>query len=166
MNANELREAGFDGEAVATQANSITIVQRPFIRPIAALTVGLAIAAMAVDHLLGSDPGLEDPPTFLIASALTLALAALVFGRIVPNAIDAGRETRDGLVLSAVAVVPGIATLWLGLPFVLGGGAIALGLAARQRHASRRALITVALGALILSFGIGAYLVQFVDKLG
>jgi hypothetical protein len=57
------------------------------------------------------------------------------------------------------------ATLWLGLPFVLGGGAIALGLAARQRHAGRLALITVALGVLILSFGIGAYLAQFVDKL-
>jgi hypothetical protein len=166
MNADELREIGFEREAAATQANSLTIVERQFIRPVAALTVGLAIAAMAVDHLLGSDPGLEDPPMFLIASVLTLALAAVVFGRIVPAAIDAERETRDSLVLSAVAVVPGIATLWLGLPFVLGGGAIALGLAAQQRHAGPLPLITVALGALILTFGVGAYLAQFIDKLG
>ena len=146
MNADELRETGFEREAVATQATSLTIVERRVIRPVAALTVGLAIAAMAVDHLLGSDPGLEDPPMFLLASVLILALAALVFGRIVPTAIDAGTETRDGLVLCAVAVVPGIATLWLGLPIVLGGGAIALGLAAQQRHAGRLPLVTVALG--------------------
>ncbi len=102
---------------------------------------------------------------FLVASLLILALAALAFGRTC-HGIDAGREARDDVVISAVAVVPGIATLWLGLPFVLGGGAIALGLAAQKRQAGPLALITVALGALILSFGIGAYLAQFVDKLG
>src|SRR5688572_22050562 len=74
----------------------------------------LATAAMAVDHLLGDDPGLEDPPMFVIACAVTVGLALLVFGRIVPRARVAGREGRDGLILSIVAVVPGIATLWLG----------------------------------------------------
>jgi hypothetical protein len=31
---------------------------------------------MAVDHLLGDDPGLEDPPTFLISAAIILVIAA------------------------------------------------------------------------------------------
>ena len=36
--------------------------------------VALGIAAMAVDHLLGDDPGLEDPPAFLISAAVILVI--------------------------------------------------------------------------------------------
>lgn len=38
--------------------------------------VCLGLAAMAVDHLLGDDPALEDPPTFLISAAIILVIAA------------------------------------------------------------------------------------------
>jgi hypothetical protein len=38
--------------------------------------VALGLAAMAVDHLLGDDPGLEDPPMFLISAAVILVIAA------------------------------------------------------------------------------------------
>lgn len=126
----------------------------------------LAIAAMAVDHLLGDDPGLEDPRTFLIACAVTLAVAALVFGGIVPRAKAAERAGRDGLILSIVAIVPGIATLWLGPPFAIAGGGLALGLYAWQRTRDRRGATAILLGALMLCFGTVAYLVQAVDKLG
>ena len=125
----------------------------------------LAVAAMAVDHLLGDDPGLEDPPMFAISCAVTVGLAALVFGRIVPWAKTAGREGRDGLILGIVAVVPGIATLWLGPPFVLAGGALALGLSAWRAH-DRRGAAAIALALLMLGFATIAYTVQLVDKLG
>ena len=36
----------------------------------------VAIAAMAVDHLLGDDPGLEDPVTFAIRGLPYIAQAA------------------------------------------------------------------------------------------
>ena len=129
----------------------------------------LAIVAMAVDHLMGDDPGLEDPPMFLIASGLSLALAAFLFGRIVPQAKKAiaptERAARDGLVCSMLAVFPGIATLWLGLPFLLAGTGLALGLRARQERRSRRATTAIAIGALVLLAGAGAYAAQAIDKL-
>jgi hypothetical protein len=62
----------------------------------------LSTFAMGVDHLMGDDPGLEDPPMFLIASGLSLGLAALVFGRIIPRAnaaaAPAERAAGDGLI--------------------------------------------------------------------
>lgn len=135
-------------------------------RTIAICVSALAVAAMAVDHLMGDDPGLEDAPMFAISCALTLTLAALVFGRIVPNAKAAGRAGRDALILSSVAIVPGIATLWLGLPFVLAGGGLALGVFAWRSARERRGAIAIVLAVLMLGFGTIAYVVQAVDKLG
>jgi hypothetical protein len=126
----------------------------------------VAVAAMAVDHLLGDDPGLEDPPTFAISCAVTLGLVALVFGWVVPRARAADRAARDGLILSIVAIVPGLATLWLGPPFAFAGGGLALGLFAWQSARDRRGAIAIVLAALVLGFGTIAYLVQAVDKLG
>ena len=138
---------------------------RPMEKGIAISVTLLAIAAMSVDHLLGDDPGLEDPPMFVIASAVTIGLALLVFGRIVPRAATANRAGRDGLILSIVAVVPGIATLWLGPPFVLAGGGLALGIHAWRAH-DRRGAMAIALAVLMLGFATIAYAVQFADKLG
>lgn len=129
----------------------------------------LAIVAMAVDHLMGDDPGLEDPPMFLIASGLSLALAALVFGRVIPRAKAAAlpveRAARDGLICSGLAVVPGIATLWLGLPFILAGGGLALGLFAQREKPSGRAIGGIVIGTLVLLAGAGTYVVEAIDKL-
>jgi hypothetical protein len=125
----------------------------------------LAVAAMSVDHLMGDDPGLEDPPMFVISCVATLGLVALVFGRIVPRAKAADRAARDGLILSVVAIVPGIATLWVGLPFALAGGGLALGLYAWQRSRDRRAAAAIVAAALMLGFATIAHVVQAVDKL-
>ena len=138
-------------------------------RRIAAGVTILALLAMAVDHLMGDDPGLEDPPTFLISAGLILGLAALVFGVIIPRAkaatAPARRAARDGLILSVLAVVPGIAALWLGLPFILAGGGVALGLFARRQEPSGLAGAAIVIGTLMLLFGTGAYLMQALDKL-
>lgn len=127
----------------------------------------LAIAAMAVEHLMGDDPGLEDPPAFLVASACSLALAAILFGRVVPRAGTApGRRARDGLILSVLAVIPGIATVWLGLPFILAGAGLALGLRAREEERSRRATAAIVISALALIAGTVGYAALAIDKLG
>jgi hypothetical protein len=129
----------------------------------------LAIVAMAVDHLMGDDPGLEDPPTFLIASGLSFALAAFLFRRIVPQAqkavAPAEKAATDGLVCSVLAVFPGIVTIWVGLPFLLAGAGLALGLRARQERRSRRATTAIAIATLVLIAGAGAYTAQAIDKL-
>jgi hypothetical protein len=125
----------------------------------------LAVAAMAVDHLLGNDPGLEDPPAFLIASALSLALALLLFGRLVPRTKDDPRRAATyGLAFSVVAAVGIFALLWLGLPFVLAGTGIALGLAGRAGPRRGRAAAAIVLGAAVLLFATGYYVADAVSS--
>ena len=59
---------------------------------------------------------------------------------------------------------PGIATLLLGLPFVLAGGGLTLGPHARRREPGRRASVAMVLGAFVLLGG-ASVLAQVVDKL-
>ena len=126
----------------------------------------LALAAMAVDHLIGDDPGLEDPPAFLIAAAVLLGAAILVFGRYIPSMKKASSErvARSALIFGLVAV-PSIATSALGLPFVVAGGAIALGMLARSGGEGRRATAAIALGTAVLLFVTGYYVEQASNKL-
>jgi hypothetical protein len=69
----------------------------------------LAVAAMAVDHLMGDDPPvLEDPAAFLISAGLCLALAIFVFGWLVPRTRanpGLSRRALVAIVLSVLAVV-------------------------------------------------------------
>ena len=130
----------------------------------------LAVAAMAVDHLMGDDPALlEDPFAFAASAVLCLALAVFVFGRLVPRTKAApDRERRAAgraLVLSALAVIGAPLVFWLGLPFVLAGGGVALGLLGSQGPRRRPALAAIALGVLVIGLGAIGYGAQFVDKL-
>ena len=130
----------------------------------------LAVAAMAVDHLMGDDPAvLEDPFTFALSAVLCVALAAFVFGRLVPRtkvASDyAERASRRALALSALAVIGAPLVFWLGLPFVLAGGGVALGLLGRDGSRRRIGLAAIALGVLVIGVGALGYAAQLVDKL-
>jgi hypothetical protein len=144
-----------------------TTVRRPSSRDtrIGVVVTALATGAMAIDHLMGDDPGLEDPVMFAVAAGLSVALGAFLFGRVIPRAIAAAQTARDGLLCSALAVVPGIGTLWLGLPFVLAGAGVALGLHARRAGSGTRSIAAIGIGALVLVVATGAYLVQMVNKL-
>ena len=133
---------------------------------VSALTVG----AMAIDHLIGTedepgdDPGLADPAAFLISVALSLTLAALLFGVVVRRAArdeDPDRAARKAIACALLAV-PAMALLFLGLPFPLAGAAIALGLIGRDGKRSRIATAAVAVGALVIALGAGAYVVALV----
>ena len=65
----------------------------------------------------------------------------------------------------AVAVVGIPLVFWLGLPFVLAGGGVALGLAELRGERRRLALVAVVLGGLVIALGTAGYGVQFVAKL-
>jgi hypothetical protein len=130
----------------------------------------LAVGAMAVDHLMGDDlPILEDPVAFVLSTIFCVALALLVFGRLVPRvkaAPDAGeRAAKWALALSALAVVGGPLLFWLGLPFVLAGGGVALGLLGRGSDRKRLALAAVAVGSFVIALGAVGYGIQLVEKL-
>lgn len=83
--------------------------------PVSALTVG----AMAIDHLVGTedepgdDSGLADPAASLISVAVSLILAALLFGIVVRRAAwdDPDRAARKAIASSLLAV-PAIALLF------------------------------------------------------
>jgi hypothetical protein len=131
---------------------------------------GLAIAAMAVDHLMGDDPAiLEDPFAFVVSAVFCVALAAFVFGRLVPRTKAAPngseRAVKRAFVLSVLAVVGIPLVFWLGLPFVLAGGGIALGLLGRQGPRRRAGLAAIALGVLVIGLGTVGYGIQFIAKL-
>jgi hypothetical protein len=125
---------------------------------LAGIGVTLGLAAMAVDHLLGDDPGLEDPPTFFISAAVILVIAAVLFGLIVPRARD---RRRAGLIVAIVSVLS-LALIWLGVPFAVAPAAIALGL----RGDGRLATAALVIGAGVLFLATGAYIYQAIDKLG
>jgi hypothetical protein len=135
---------------------------------IGAVATALAVAAMAVDHLLGDDPGLEDPPAFLIAAGVSLVVAGIVFGLVVPRTrrdpSPGVRAARRGLVCAVLAVVS-LPLVWLGVPFPLASGAIALGLLGRAGERTRTATAAIALGVLVLALASVGYGVEAVRKL-
>jgi uncharacterized membrane protein YozB (DUF420 family) len=124
----------------------------------------LAVATMAVDHLVGTDrgegdEGAVDPGAFLVTAGLSLVVAFVVFGRVVPRAReDPVRADRRALVCSLLAVAT-LPLAFLGFPVVLGGGAVALGLIARRGVHRRVGAIAVALGSSVLLLGSLVYTV-------
>jgi hypothetical protein len=137
-------------------------------RIVGLVALALAVGAMAIDHLVGTDrgddSGLVDPGTFAIAFALSLAAAVILFGWLVPRLIGQGpeRAARSGLVCSIASVVPGIAVIWLGVPFLVAGAGIALGLEGRGGARRVEATAAVAIGALVLALGAIGYVVAAV----
>lgn len=117
----------------------------------------MGLAAMAVDHLLGDDPGLEDPPTFLISATIILLLVALLFGFVLPRARD---PRRTGFIVALLSVLS-LPFIWLGAPFAVAPAAIALGL----RGEGKLAAVSVAIGSAVLLLATGAYVDQAIDKL-
>ena len=138
-------------------------------------TIGLAVSAlsvgaMAIDHLIGTEdeagdePGLADPAAFLISVALSLTLAAFLFGVVVRGAARDENPDRSArkAIACALFAVPAMALLFLGLPFPLAGAAIALGVIGRDGTRSRIATAAVVVGALVIALGAGAYVVALV----
>ena len=127
----------------------------------------VAVAAMAVDHLIGteSEAGEEDSfpvdaPVFFLSSGLAVALALVLFTVVVRRATgDApARVARKAIVCSGAAVLT-LPLLFLGVPFPFAGAGIALGLLGREAQGTRSATAAVALGTLVVALGAAAYVV-------
>jgi CBS domain containing-hemolysin-like protein len=111
-------------------------------RLIGPVAVAIAVAAMAVANFAGNgDNGGAGP--FAAAAVVAIVAGALLFGRVVPRAIEGDRPARTALVLAALSVVTLLA-FWIGLPQVLAPAAIVLGLAAPR---SGEATAAVAIGS-------------------
>jgi hypothetical protein len=129
----------------------------------------VAVGTMAMDHLIGTersdDDGLVDPVMFAISVVVSLAVAAVLFGWLVPRERRRGpeRAARSGLVCSVASVIPGIAFVWVGFPFVVAGAGLALGLEGRRGARHAEAAVAVTLGGLVLLLGSIAYVVAVVS---
>jgi hypothetical protein len=130
---------------------------------VAFVVLVVAVGAMAVDHLLGTerndDDGLVDPAMFGIGVGVSLAVTAVFFGWLVPRELRKGpeRAARSGLACSVAGVVPGLALIWVGVPFVLAGAGLVLGLEGRGGTRRTEARAPIAIGALVLGLGALAY---------
>jgi hypothetical protein len=126
---------------------------------IGVVATAVAIGAMAADHLLGDDPGLEDPPAFFVAAGLCILVAILLFGLVLPRTSEE-RAARRGFISSVLAVVS-IPLAFLGFFFVLAAGGIALG----RMGEGRLATAAVAIGAVVGTLGTVAYAYVAISKL-
>jgi hypothetical protein len=118
----------------------------------------LAVVAMAFDHLVDVDEGFPaDPAAFAISVALILVVAGIVFGLVIPRtkraAVPAEQAAKRSLVCGVLAV-PSLVLVWLGVPFPVAGGAVALGLLGLEGERRRLALAGVALGGLVLALSV------------
>ena len=82
-----------------------------------------------------------------------LLTAGIVFGVVVPRAKTdprrAERAARDGLIMSVISFFA-IALIWLGVTFVVAGGAIALGLLGLDGGRRRWAMAAIVIGTGVL----------------
>ena len=129
----------------------------------------VAVGAMAIDHLVGTersdDDVLVDPAMFAISVVVSLAVATLLFGWLVPRERRRGpeRAARSGLACSIASVLFGIAFLWVGFPFVVAGAGVALGLEGRRGRRRGEAAAAVVIGGLLLVLGAAGYVVAAVS---
>jgi cation transport ATPase len=107
-----------------------------------ALALLITIAALAFANFGGSgDNGGLVP--FAVCAGVGAILAAVLFGRVLPNAAD---PARAGWILAALALATCV-VFWSGLPFVLGMGAVYSG-----GRAGRSAPVALGALAIVLAF--------------
>lgn len=114
------------------------ITNERLIGPIAA---AIAVGAIAVANFLTEGENGGAGP-FGVGAVVTLIVAALLFGRVVPRSKD-GSAARVGLLLAALSVLTLVA-FWSGLPQILAPAAIVLGLGAPR---SGESIAAVAIGS-------------------
>jgi hypothetical protein len=112
-------------------------------RPVvAALSVAIAFGSLAFANFGG---GTNDVGPFLVTGAFVLVVAAIVFGWVVPRAVERGREPRTALVLAALGLI-GLPVFWSGLTQVVVPAALLLG------YGSRRPAVVAALALATLAY--------------
>jgi uncharacterized membrane protein len=119
----------------------------------------VAISAMTADHLLGNDPGLEDPPAFLLSSGLCVVVAIILFAVIIPRT-PPERAARRGFISGLLGVLT-IPLAFLGTFFIFAGAGIALG----RIGQGRLAVAARAIGSLVALLGTVGYAYVAISKL-
>jgi hypothetical protein len=113
----------------------------------------VALVAMAFDHLVGPDPGLEDPIAFVVSVALTIACALLLFGVLIPrtkrSVSPADRAATRAGILAVISVLS-ISLIWLGVTFPIAGAVLALGLLGRDADRRWPALAAIVICSIVL----------------
>jgi hypothetical protein len=130
---------------------------RPRELAVGVVTTAAAVVAMWFDHMRGLDPGYDDPAAFFISVGVVIALAVGLFGFVVPRVrSDPARAARGGMITSAISVLT-LALLWLGVPWVVAGAGIAMGLIGLDGERRRLAAGAIAIGAITLVLcGVGS----------
>lgn len=111
-------------------------------RLIGPLVATVAMGAVAVANFAGSGENGGAGP-FAVSAVIIVLLALVLFGRVIPRALEDGRPARIALILAGAAVLT-LVGFWSGLPQVLAPAAVVLGLAAPRSSESTAA---VAIGA-------------------
>ena len=107
----------------------------------AGLALAITVVALAFANFGGGDNGGVGP--YVVCVGVSAILAAVLFGRVLPNADD---PARAGWILAAFALLTCL-VFWTGLPFVLGMGAVYSG-----ARAGRNAPIALGTLAIVLAF--------------
>jgi hypothetical protein len=114
-------------------AGSVTTPARVDLR-IAAVATVLLLIGMPIGWLT-DNPSTGDVIGMIVITLIMLGLMAAIFLRLIPRQLAAAdgvnRPARTGLILGIVSAVA-LVVFWTGLPFPLGAGAVALGLAGRE----------------------------------
>ena len=114
----------------------------------AGLALLITIGALAVANFAGDgDNGGAGP--FAFSVAVSAVVAAVLFGRVLPNAAN---PLRAGWILAALALATCVA-FWSGLPFVLGMAAIYS--AARADHKGPAAVGALAVALALVGCFVG-----------
>jgi hypothetical protein len=134
---------------------------------IALAVSGEALLAMAVDHLIGTEPDeggeestFAEPGVFVGTSAGALIVTLLLF-RYVVGQTDPDRAGRQAFMSSLLAILA-LPLLFLAVPFPLAGAGVALGLIGREGRRRGLATAGAAIGALVLVLAGGAYAFELV----
>jgi hypothetical protein len=108
------------------------------LRLIGAAATVVGIGALAVANFAGNGENGGAGP-FAFASVIAILAAVVLFGRVVPRAMERPNAGRVALILAALTLLTGVA-FWIGLPQILGPAAIVLGLAAPRSGESVAAI--------------------------
>jgi hypothetical protein len=117
----------------------------------------LTAVALAGANFLGEDGENGGPGPYAVTLAVSLVIAAALFGWAIPR-IE--RPARAGLIVGTLAVLS-LPAFWSGLPYVLGPAAVALGLLGRARsETAGSGTAAVVLGAVATLAAIAAVAVE------